>query len=94
MPREIALGKFAQKRIPGEFLPQVRGRLQMFISTTHVSCALGQDVTVTNPPTLLLVVEALSDSDHPSIRTLYPRVKAWVDWMIHSQRGRCVRVCV
>merc|ERR1711871_1387507 len=61
-----------------------------------------QDVTVTNPPTLLLLLEAMTRCTATSAcvehetgewlreillpHHLYPRAQAWLDWMLVTQR--------
>ena len=85
IPREQVLGEAARRRVPAEFLQQ--------------------DVTVTNPPTLLLLLEtmtryaedvdgSLPEAERKSARWLlntlvpqylYPRARAWLDWIVESQ---------
>jgi mannosyl-oligosaccharide glucosidase len=80
LAREQILGPEAEARVPAEFVVQ--------------------DPAGANPPTLLLPlaamaarVEAAAPDDPDAadaaafLRAAYPRVRAWVDWLLRTQKG-------
>ena len=77
IPREQVLGRESRDRVPAEFIVQRND--------------------VANPPTFFLVLESLFRLEeqgrldtaelHGFLRRAYPRLRAWYDWYLRTQKG-------